>query len=193
MSGYKDIADSHKQGTPLQAFLKGAYLTSDGSKCVVSFSRTPTSTKAPNLPAAPDSLLPLQDVFLAVANASGSPLEKNLATFIYLDTYEAAAQKILDLEQAASRYAGALCAAHYQRRAAEGEQQPAGHAEASCALSNAVGLACACAMSKMVLLSMQLAYYASPAKLINTSMCSLLPFLSDVCCRPALLQWPRSS
>jgi hypothetical protein len=101
-SGFKDLTDSYTQGTPLKPFLKGAYLTSDGSKCVVSCSRTTTSTKAPNLPASPDSLLPLQDVFLAVANTSGSPLEKNLATFIYLGTYEAAAQRILDLEQAAA-------------------------------------------------------------------------------------------
>jgi hypothetical protein len=110
--------DSHQQGTPLGTFLSEEYLTKNGPRYMVSNTRTSTSTHRPNLPAAPDSLLPLQDTFLALANTSGSPLERHLATLAYLCTGEDAAKKIVDLEEAA-----AATQARYDSIIAKAEQR----------------------------------------------------------------------
>jgi hypothetical protein len=114
----KDLVASHKQGTPLETFLGGSYLAKDGPRYVVSNTRTPTSTHRPNLPAAPDSLLPLQDTFLALVHTCRSPLERHLATLAYLCTGEDAAKEIVNMEEAA-----AAIQARYSSFIAKAEQR----------------------------------------------------------------------
>jgi hypothetical protein len=93
---------THKQGTPIGACLEGAFLASNGEKYAVYGSRTEFSTHSANLPAALDSCIPLQEAFLALVNASRSPLEHDFAKLAYMGVYEAAVEKILAQEKAAA-------------------------------------------------------------------------------------------
>jgi hypothetical protein len=98
--------------------MEGAYLASNGQEYVVYGSRTENTTHRANLPAAPDSCIPLQVGFLAVVNASRSALERYLGTYVYLGLYKEAMEKILAQEKEA-----AAIQARYQQRISKAEQQ----------------------------------------------------------------------
>jgi hypothetical protein len=114
--GFKDF--HHQQGTDLGGCLGGSYLLQGSCGYVVS-TTPPSLTACPHLPTAPASLLPLQKALLCLlANASGSPIARQLAIFTYLAIGEVAVRKILQQEEAA-----AATLARYARLAAKAEER----------------------------------------------------------------------
>jgi hypothetical protein len=96
---FKDI---HTQGTDLEAFVGGACLSWEGDKYIMSTTYTPWCSSHLKLPAAPHSMQSLQEPFLALATASGTPLEQDLAVLAYLDTMEVGLNIIVQQEEAAA-------------------------------------------------------------------------------------------
>uniref|UniRef100_A0A383VDQ3 Uncharacterized protein n=1 Tax=Tetradesmus obliquus TaxID=3088 RepID=A0A383VDQ3_TETOB len=101
-SGPKHFLQCHQQGTPLGPCLPGNFVYNDGQEYVVSSTRASSSTKLPNLPAAPGSLRPVRDSLLSLLNASSTPLERQLAIFTYLSIGEEAMRQVLQAEEAAA-------------------------------------------------------------------------------------------
>ncbi|WIA13469.1 hypothetical protein OEZ85_007048 [Tetradesmus obliquus] len=101
-SGPKLFLQCHQQGTPLGPCLPGNFVYNDGQEYVVSSTRASSSTKLPNLPAAPGSLRPVPDSLLSLLNASSTPLERQLAIFTYLSIGEEAMRQVLQAEEAAA-------------------------------------------------------------------------------------------
>jgi hypothetical protein len=83
-----------------------------------------SSTHRANLPAALNSCIPLQEELLALVNASGSSLERDLATFAYLRVYRGAVETVKAREEAAAATQACYIATKiYQQRINKAGQQ----------------------------------------------------------------------